>query len=96
MLQTGPLTSTNFVQTSVDQPWYSLTISTRGDEQIPYTETGLGCQTNPEYPLTGVLWVSTPKPLQTATDRQHLTANTSWDLFTFSHYSSSFTFTAAS
>jgi hypothetical protein len=95
-LATGPITSVNYVQAGGDRPWYSLTISTRGDEQIPYTETGVGCQTNPSYPLTGVLWVSTPKPLQAATDRQHLAANTSWDLFGFSHYSSSFSFAAAS
>jgi hypothetical protein len=95
-LTTGPITSSNYVQASVDRPWFSLTISTRGDEQIPYTETGFGCQTNPQYPLTGVLWVSTPQPLQTAGDRLHLTGNTSWDLFGFSHYTSSFTFAAAS
>src|SRR5262249_19716585 len=54
----------SFVQADVDQPWFALTITTRGDEAIPYTETGLGCnQMNPQYPLTGVQWVSTPKPL---------------------------------
>lgn len=95
-LATGPITSTNYVQASVERPWFALTISTRGDEQIPYTETGFGCQTNPQYPLTGLLWVSTPKPLQTAGGRQHLTGNTSWDLFGFSHYTSSFTLAAAS
>jgi hypothetical protein len=95
-LATGPLTESNYVQATPDRPWFSLTIATRGDEQIPYTETGLGCnQVNPQYPLTGVPWVSTPKPLQ-ATDRLNLTANTSGDMFTISHFSWAFTFTATS
>jgi hypothetical protein len=95
-LTTGPITSSNYVQATGDRPWFSLTIATRGDEQIPYTETGVGCQTNPQYPLTGLLWVSTPKPVQSAGDRLHLTANTSWDFAGFSHFTSSFTFAAAS
>jgi hypothetical protein len=96
-LPTGPLTDTNYVQATPDRPWFSLTIPTRGDEQIPYTETGPGCnQANPQYPLTGVSWVSTPEPLQAAGDRLHLTGNTSADMFGFSHYSWSFTFAAAS
>jgi hypothetical protein len=95
-LATGPLTESNYVQATAAQPWFSLTIATRGDEQIPYTETGVGCQTNPQYPLTGLQWVGTPKPLQAAGDRLNLTGNTSTDMFMFSHYSWSFTFTAAS
>jgi hypothetical protein len=32
---------------------------------VALTETGLGCnQVNPQYPLTGVQFVFTPKPLQ--------------------------------
>ncbi len=77
-----------------DKPYYALTIPTRGDEVIPYTETGTGCQTNPEYPLTGLQFVFTPAPLQ-STDG-NLTASTSWDQFGSSHYTSSFSFAPAS
>lgn len=97
-IPTGPVTEGNYVQATADRPWFSLLIPTRGDEQIPYTETGAsGCnQVNPQYPLTGLQWVSTPQPLQAAGDRGNLTGNTSADMFGFNHYTWSFTFAAAS
>lgn len=74
----------------VDEPYYSLNIATRGDEVVPYTETGVGCQTNPEYPLTGVQLAFTPMPLQSMDG--NLTASTTWDNFGSSHFTSSFSF----
>ena len=82
---------------SADQPWFSLNISGRGDEAIPYTETGpIGCgQQDAQYPLNGVPFAFTPKPLR-ATDRRHLTGNTTWDPFGgSSHMTSMFTFNAS-
>ncbi|MFL5884776.1 MAG: hypothetical protein ACJ77M_06865 [Thermoleophilaceae bacterium] len=97
-IQPGPASGTDYLQ-HADQPWYTLSITTRGDEQIPYTETGgAGCgQQDAAYPLTGVQYVFTPKPLQSA-DAQHLTGNTSWGGDQFnpsSHYSSQFSFAPA-
>jgi hypothetical protein len=95
-LTPGIASGQDFVQVDVDRPWYALSITGRGDEAIPYTETGSGCnQQNPQYPLTGVQFAYTPKPLQSA-DGFHLTGNTSWDQFTFSHFTSQFTFTPTS
>jgi hypothetical protein len=91
-----PGAAVGFVQ-NADQPWFSLNLSGRGDEAIPYTETGpSGCgQQDAQYPLTGVQFAYTPKPLQ-ATDRRHLTGNTSWDPFGgSSHMTSMFTFNAS-
>jgi hypothetical protein len=94
-LPTGPITAQNYVQVGVEQPWFSLTITGRGDEAIPYTESGVGCnQVDPQYPLTGVLFVSTPKPLQSG-DGLGLAGNTSWEQFGSSHYTSSFSFAPA-
>jgi hypothetical protein len=94
-LPTLPGATMGFVQ-NADQPWFSLNLTGRGDEAIPYTETGPGCnQQDPQYPLTGVQFVYTPKPLQ-ATDRRHLTGNTTWDPFGgSSHMTSMFTFNAS-
>ncbi len=62
-----------------EKPSYYVSFPTRGDEQIPYTETGDGCnQQNPQYPLTGVQWAYTSRPLQ-ADPGGNLTANTTWD-----------------
>jgi hypothetical protein len=95
-LASFPGNTVGFVQ-NADQPWFSLNIMGRGDEAIPYTETGpAGCgQQDAQYPLTGVQFAFTPRPLQ-ATDRRHLTGNTSWDPFgQSSHLSSMFTFNAS-
>jgi hypothetical protein len=91
----GLMSGEDFVQTGVEQPWFSLTIAASADAVIPYAETGVGCQTNPEYPLTGLQFAFTPKPLQSS-DGRHLVGNTSWDQFTLSHYTSAFTFAPAS
>ena len=82
------------VQVGAANPYYYVSLPTRGDESIPYTETGAGCnQQNPEYPLSGVQWAFTPKPLQADSSR-HLTANTSWQPFGqgSSHLTSQFSF----
>jgi hypothetical protein len=95
-LPTLPGAPFGFVQ-NADQPWFSLNLTGRGDEAIPYTETGpSGCgQQDAQYPLTGVQFAYTPKPLQ-ATDRRHLTGNTTWDPFGgSSHMTSMFTFNAS-
>jgi hypothetical protein len=95
-LASFPGFTAGFVQ-SADQPWFSLNITGRGDEAIPYTETGpIGCgQQDAQYPLNGVPFAFTPKPLR-ATDRRHLTGNTSWDPFGgSSHMTSMFTFNAS-
>jgi hypothetical protein len=90
-LEPGVLTGEDFVQNGVEQPWFSVAIAARADAVIPYTETGVGCQTSPEYPLTGLQFAFTPKPLQSS-DGRRLTGNTSWDLYGFSHFTSAFTF----
>ena len=95
-LPTLPGAPFGFVQNAAP-PWFSLNLMGRGDEAIPYTETGpSGCgQQDAQYPLTGVQFVYTPKPLQ-STDRRHLTGNTSWDSFgNTSHMTSMFTFNAS-
>jgi hypothetical protein len=83
------------VQTgTMEKPYYYVSLPTRGDEYIPYTETGDGCnQQDPQYPLTGVQWAFTPKPLQ-ADQGGNLTANTSWEPFgqNSSHMTSQFSF----
>lgn len=94
-LATGISSGEDFVQAGVDRPWYFLNIAARGDEAIPYTETGSGCQSDAQYPLTGVQFAFTPKPLQ-SDDGLHLIANTSLDQFTYSRFTSSFTFAPAS
>jgi hypothetical protein len=95
-LASFPGFTAGFVQ-SADQPWFSLNITGRGDEAIPYTETGpIGCgQQDAQYPLNGVPFAFTPKPLR-ATDRRHLAGNTTWDPFGgSSHMTSMFTFNAS-
>lgn len=95
-LPTLPGAPFGFVQNAAP-PWFSISLTGRGDEAIPYTETGpSGCgQQGAQYPLSGVQFVYTPKPLQ-ATDRGHLTGNTSWDPFgNTSHMTSMFTFNAS-
>jgi hypothetical protein len=82
------------VQTGDDEPSYYIALTGRGDEQIPYTETGQGCnQQNPQYPLTGIFYAFTPQALTLSAPDQPLTANTSWDQFGLSRYTSEFSFT---
>ena len=94
-LAPGLISGEDFVQASAEQPWFSLNIAASADAVIPYTETGVGCQSNPEYPLIGLQLAFTPKPLQSS-DGRHLVGNTSWDQYTLSHYTSAFTFAPAS
>jgi hypothetical protein len=78
-----------------DKPYYSLNVSTRGDEVVPYNETGTSCQTDAQYPLTGLQFAFTPAPLQSMDG--NLTASTTWDQYGMSsHYTSSFSFAPAS
>lgn len=65
-LQTGMFSAISYVQ-RVDKPYYALNIAPRGDETVPYQETGVSCQTNPEYPLAGLFFAFTPTPLQSPT-----------------------------
>ena len=89
----GVASGMDYVQNGVEKPWYALSIAAGGADAIPYTETGFGCnQVDPQYPLTGVQYVFTPAPLQSA-DGRSLTGNTSWEQFGFSSYTSGFSFT---
>jgi hypothetical protein len=83
------------VQLDEDAPAFYVSLNGRGDEEIPYTETGLGCnQQDPRYPMTGVIFAFTPDPLTAPGPAAPLSANTAWDLGSgFNHYSSQFTFT---
>jgi hypothetical protein len=77
----------------VDKPYYRIMIATRGDESVPYTETGTSCQTDAAYPLTGIQFAFTPSPLQS--NDAVLTASTTMDT-TFGRQTSSFSFAPAS
>lgn len=63
---------------------FSLNVPAPPTAAIPYQETGFGCQTNPEYPLTGIPFVYTPAPLKAT--RGVLTGSPAWDRDQASHF----------
>jgi hypothetical protein len=60
-----------------DEPVFSLNVPAPSTATIPYQETGVGCQTDPQYPLTGIQLVYTPRPLRASAGA--LTGSPSWD-----------------
>lgn len=93
-LAAGMFSAVDYVQNNTDKPFYAINVSPRGDEVVPYTETGDSCQPDPQYPLAGMPFAYTPTPLQSLTG--NLTSSTTWDPSTFSHMAFSFSFAPAS
>jgi hypothetical protein len=91
-LHAGMDSGLQYVESGAEAPWFALAIAAYPTDQIPYTETGSGCQDDAAYPLTGLRYAFTEPTLQ-ATDVRHLTGNTSATT-SFSHVTSAFTFSA--
>lgn len=60
-----------------EEPWFSLNVPAPATAAVPYQETGFGCQTDPEYPLTGLAFAYTPTPVRTTGGV--LTGSPAWD-----------------
>lgn len=75
-----------------DEPYFSLDVPARADAVVPYQETGFGCQTDPQYPLTAMPFVYTPRPLQASAGV--LGGSPSWDRDGFSRFQFGFSLRA--
>lgn len=60
-----------------EEPAFWLNVSPSPDATIPYQETGFGCQTDPQYPLTGIPFLYTPAPLRASAGT--LGGSPAWD-----------------
>jgi hypothetical protein len=65
----GGASGMSFVQTDVDKPYFTIGIGPRGDEVIPYTESGPGCSpSSSNFSLAGTMFAATDRPLEGAAD----------------------------